>query len=92
MGYPSGSIALAGQDPRQFTWLPDTSTALTDVSSDRQGSQTGWVAVLHVSGDRIEARKVPVEYGVDTTGVRLVPLPSGRVVLVTTDAVSFFDA
>ena len=52
---------------------------------------TGWVSVLRVEGTRIVDRKVPVEYGADTTQVRLVPLPSGKVVLVTGEAVSFFD-
>ncbi len=89
--FPSSSRALAGQDPRQFTWLPDRSTALTVVSSEWQGSMTGWVSVLRVEGDRIVDHKVPVEYGEDTAQVRLVPLPSGKVVLVTGEAVSFFD-
>ena len=34
---------------------------------------------------------VEVEYGVEVADVRIVPLPDGRVVLVTGDAVSFFD-
>jgi hypothetical protein len=71
--------------------LPDRSTALTVVSSASFGSQTGWIAVLHVDGDRMTWRTVPVEYGADTVGVRLVPLPSGKVVLVTGESVSFFD-
>lgn len=92
--FSSGSQALAGQDPRQFTWLPGRSTALTVVSgmSGWEGSQTGWVAVLHVTGDQMTVRKVPVEYGQDVSGVRLVPLPSGKVALVTGETVSFFEA
>ena len=35
---------------------------------------------------------VPVEYGDEVTAVRLVPLADGRVVLVTGDDASFFDA
>ena len=89
--FPATSRALAGQDPRQFTWLPDRSTALTVVSSGWEGSQTGWVSVLRVAGDRIVARRVTVEYGADVAQVRLVPLPSGKVVLVTGETVSFFD-
>ena len=42
-------------------------------------------------GDRMTERKVPVEYGTDTYGVRLVPLPSGKVALVTGESVSFFE-
>jgi hypothetical protein len=89
--YPNGSQAMAGQDPRQFTWLADRSTALTVVSSGGYGSSTGWVSVLRVDGDSITGHDVPVEYGADTAQVRLVPLPSGKVVLVTGEAVSFFD-
>ena len=35
---------------------------------------------------------VDVEYGDEVDEVRLVPLPDGRVVLVTGDGVSFFRA
>jgi hypothetical protein len=34
---------------------------------------------------------VEVEHGADVDSVRLVPLPDGRVVLLTGDGVSFFD-
>ena len=34
---------------------------------------------------------VEVEYGDEVDDVRLVPLPDGRVVLVTGDDVSFFE-
>ena len=90
--FRNGSQAMAGQDPRQFTWLPDRSTALTVVSSSTGTSSTGWVSVLKVDGDSITSHDVPVEYGADTAQVRLVPLPSGKVVLVTGESVSFFDA
>ncbi len=52
---------------------------------------TGYVSVLEVDHGRLHNRLVPVEYGVEVSQVRLVPLPSGKVVLVTGDAVSFFD-
>jgi hypothetical protein len=89
--YQNGSQAMAGQDPRQFTWLADRSTALTVVSSGGYGASTGWVSVLRVDGNSITSHDVPVEYGADTAQVRLVPLPSGKVVLVTGEAVSFFE-
>ncbi|MGI8645966.1 MAG: beta-propeller domain-containing protein [Nocardioides sp.] len=88
--YPKGSAALAGQDPRQFTWLPDQRTALTVVSEGMEGT-TGSVSVLRVDGGRLTNRLVEVEYGTEVSQVRLVPLPTGRVVLVTGDTVSFFD-
>ena len=79
----------AAVDPRQFTWLPDRRRALTVVSSGEYG-QTGYVSVLHVGDGTMTNRMVEVEYGVEVGAVRLVPLPDGRVVLVTGDAVSFF--
>ncbi len=88
--YAKGSVAAAAADPRQFTWLPDHDTALAVVSKGWQG-RTGWVSVLSVEGDRLENRMVEVEYGNDVDSVRLVPLPDGRVVLMTGEDVSFFD-
>jgi hypothetical protein len=91
--YRRGSLAGAGTDPRQFTWLPERRTALTVVSSGYAWSQgsTGWVSVLEVDGDRLENRMVEVEHGVEVAEVRTVPLPDGRVVLMTGDGVSFLD-
>lgn len=88
--YPKNFMAGAGVDPRQFTWLPDRRTALTVVSQGWTG-RTGWVSVLSLDKGRISNRMVEVEYGDDVAEVRLVPLADGRVVLVTGDAVSFFD-
>lgn len=88
--YPKYSQAGAGIDPRQFTWLPDRRTALTVVSQGWKG-RTGWVSVLTLDGGTMTNRLVEVEYGDEITQVRLVPLADGRVVLVTGDAVSFFD-
>ena len=89
--YPRYSQAGAGVDPRQFTWLPDRRTALTVVSQGWKG-RTGWVSVLTLEGGSMSNRLVEVEYGDEVAEVRLVPLADGRVVLVTGDAVSFFDA
>ncbi len=88
--YRKDSVAAAGSDPRQFTWLPEQDTALTVVSQGWEGT-TGWVSVLEVSGDGLANRMVEVEHGSDVGEVRLVPLPDGRVVLVTADDVAFFD-
>ena len=49
VSYPEGSTALAGQDPRQFTWLPDQRTALTVVTEGYDGT-TGYVSVLRGRG------------------------------------------
>ncbi len=87
--YDRDTTAGAGVDPRQFTWLPDRRTALT-VIADFAG-RTGWVSVLTVEDSRLENRMVEVEYGDEIGQVRTVPMPDGRVVLVTGDEVSFFD-
>ena len=86
--YAAGSRAQAGQDPRQFTWLPDRRTALTVISQGDLGT-TGWVSVLRVEGGELTNRMVEVEYGEEVAQVRLVPLVTGKVVLVTGDGVSF---
>ena len=88
--YRKGSVAAAAADPRQFTWLPDRDTALTVVSQGWVG-RTGWVSVLTVDGGALSNRMVQVEYGSDIDAVRLVPLPDGRVVLLTGEDVSFFE-
>ena len=88
--YPKHSMAGAGMDPRQFTWLPDRRTALTVVSQGWRG-RTGWVSVLSLAGGTLSNRMVEVEYGDEIAQIRLVPLADGRVVLVTGDDVSFFD-
>jgi hypothetical protein len=88
--YRSGSVAGAATDPRQFTWLPDRQTALAVVWDGWEG-RTGWVSVLEVDGDRLAQRLVEVEHGADVAHVRTVPLPDGRVALVTDDGVTFLD-
>ena len=88
--YPRFSQALAGLDPRQFTWLPEQRTALTVVSQGWEG-RTGWVSVLTLDGGAMENRMVEVEHGSDVDQVRLVPTADERVVLVTADDVSFFE-
>lgn len=86
--YGEGTTALAGADPRQFTWLRDQHTALTVISKGDRG-RTGYVSVLKLRNGKISNRMIEAEYGNDVADVRLVPLPSGKVVLVTGDDVSF---
>lgn len=88
--YPRDSQAGAATDPRQFTWLPDRRIALTVVSEGWEG-RTGWVSVLRLDDGRMTGELLPVEHGDEIAEVRLVPLPSGEVVLVTGDDVSFLD-
>jgi hypothetical protein len=88
--YPKDSQAGAGVDPRQFTWLPDQRVALTVVSEGWTGT-TGWVSVLSLDDGSMTNRMVEVEHGSDVADVRLVPLSSGKVALVTGEDVSFFD-
>ncbi|WP_374457775.1 beta-propeller domain-containing protein [Nocardioides sp.] len=87
--YAKGSVAGAGADPRQFTWLPEQRVALTVVSQGWTGT-TGWVSVLSLDDARMTNRMVEVEHGTDVADVRLVPLASGKVALVTGEDVSFF--
>jgi hypothetical protein len=85
------SQALAAQDPRQLTWLPDGRTVLTVVADYGKRGNIGYVSVLTVGEGELANRMVPVEYGDEINAVRLVPLADGRVVLVTGDDASFFD-
>ncbi len=93
VGYGPETEALAGVDPRQFTWLPERRTALTVVARG-YGSRTGFVSVLELVDGRFVTRLVEVEYGDEVADVRLVPLTSGpaagEVVLVTGDDVRRF--
>ena len=47
--------------------------------------------MLSLGGGQLDNRMVEVEYGSDVNEVRLVPLPDGRVVLVTGGDAEFFD-
>ncbi len=90
LSYAPGTQALAGADPRQFTWLPDERTLLTVISQGWNG-RTGWVSVVTLDRGRLTNRMVEADYGNDVAEIRTVPLPDGRVVLVTGDDVAFFD-
>jgi hypothetical protein len=88
--YDAGSQALATQDPRQLTWLPDGRTVLSVIAEYGKRGNVGYVSVLTLGEGRMSNRMVEVEYGDEVTDVRLVPLPDGRVVLTTGDDASFF--
>ena len=47
--------------------------------------------VLMNAADDLQTSLREVEYGSEVDQVRLVPLPAGRVVLITGDDVRFFD-
>ncbi len=86
--YGRNTFARAGEDPRQFTWLPGKRTALT-VIADRR-SRTGSVSVLTLADGTMTNRIVEAGSG-NVEQVRTLPLPDDRVVLVTEDDVEFLD-
>ncbi|WP_110240890.1 beta-propeller domain-containing protein [Nocardioides gilvus] len=90
VAYPAHTYAAAGQDPRQFTWLPEKRTALT-VITDPWDGRTAWVSTLRVRSGKLQESRTRVTYGDNAALVRTVPLASGKVVLVTDDEVTFFD-
>ena len=90
LNYQRNSQALAGLDPRQFTWLPEERTLLTVVSKGWTG-RTGWVSVVTIDDGQLTNRMVEADYGNDVAEIRTVPMPDGRVVLVTGEDVEFFD-
>jgi hypothetical protein len=54
--------------------------------------QTGYVSVLTLDRGRLSNRMIEADYGYDDVAdIRLVPLPTGKVVLVTGGGVSFLD-
>jgi hypothetical protein len=83
--YGPGTSAVAAEDPRAFTWLPDHRAVLTVV----QRGSTGWLSIQHLADERLHNRMVRVEYGADIAGVRTLEIPDGRVVLVTGEGVRF---
>lgn len=85
-----GFQALAGTDPRAFTWLPEKRAVIT-VLERYAGRRVGYVAVFRLSGGQLYPRLTQVEYGDDVDDVRAVPMPDGRVVLVTGDKAQFFE-
>lgn len=76
-GFGRDAWALAGEDPRLFTWLPEHRTVLTVI----QRGRTAWLAVLGLADGRFRQRLVHAGHRADL--VRTVGLADGRVVLVT---------
>jgi hypothetical protein len=91
LSFGPGAEALATQDPRQLTWLPDGRTVLSVVVNYDGRGTVGSISVLSLGDGRMTNRMVEVEYGDEVAAVRLVPLADGRVVLVTGDDASYFD-
>jgi len=93
LSYGANSRAMAGGDPRQFTWLPAERTMLTVIQKGRGG----FVSTIEVGGGELGNTMTQVEFGSDVDEVRTVPLygagPGGsdKVVLVTGEDVAFFD-
>ncbi|GAA3654633.1 hypothetical protein GCM10022237_13170 [Nocardioides ginsengisoli] len=91
ISYGSDSQALAGGDPRTFTWLPSHRTILTVVERWAGDRRVGYLSVLRLAGGRLHEHRMAVEYGDDVDLVRAVPMPDGRVVLVTGEKAQFFE-
>ncbi|HWI43617.1 MAG TPA: beta-propeller domain-containing protein [Nocardioides sp.] len=88
--YGRGTQALAATDPRAFTWLPDHRTAITVVEK-WASRRIGYVSVLRLKDMRFHEHRLAVEYGDDVDLVRAVPVPDGRVVLVTGEKAQFLE-
>jgi hypothetical protein len=86
--YPAGSIAEAGLEPHQVTWLPASRTLLTVVSQG-YGGPRAWISVLRIQHGALRGHLVPVDAPSGPNGIRTVPLADGRVVLVTPSSVRF---
>jgi len=84
--YPAGSIARAGADPHQVTWLPGQDTLLT-VIGGAYGQARSWVSVLTIHDGTLDERRIAVPGAADVNDVRTLPLADGRVVLVAGDSV-----
>ncbi|TWH01941.1 beta propeller domain-containing protein [Nocardioides sp. J9] len=82
--------ALAGTDPRAFTWLPDERTVVT-VLERRARTRVGYVSIIRLVDGELRQRLQQVEYGADVDLVRAVPLPDGRVVLATGEQAQFLE-
>ena len=87
---PPGSIAQAGMQPHQVTWLPDSGTLLT-VVSDGYGGRV-WVSVLTVGDGSLARPAGPARADRQTSPASArCRSPDGRVVLVAGDAVRFLQ-
>ncbi|MEX0428059.1 beta-propeller domain-containing protein [Nocardioides sp. DS6] len=85
--FAPGATALAAEDARSFTWLPDHRTVLTVVQHGRKG----YLVTLWLHHGRFHTSRTLVEYGDDVAAVRTIGTADGRVLLVTGESVRFFD-
>jgi hypothetical protein len=83
--FGTGTTAVAGNDPRAFTWLPEHRTVLTVIRHGR----AGYLAILKLHGGKLHTTTVPVGHGSDVDQARTIGLPDGRVLLVTASGVRF---
>jgi hypothetical protein len=90
--YPDSIQVMAGQDPRQFTWVPERQKGYAIVARyGPTGGVSGWISTLRVGEDgSLHRRSVRATDGYDdVAALRTVPLPDGRVTLVTEDSARF---
>lgn len=88
-GFGRDTQLVASWDPRAFTYLPESRTVLTVLSSWRDGRTR--LVVLGVAEDgTLTERSGRVVGGWDGSRVRTLPLPAGRVAVVTDDGVWLF--
>lgn len=81
-GFGRDTEFLASWDPRALTYLPETRTVLATLSDWRRGGTR--LVVLEVGEEgRLHPRETRKVAGWDGARVRTLPLPDGRVALVT---------
>jgi len=85
--YARGTYPLAESDPRSFTWLPAHRAALAVIDHGRHA----YLSVLRAHDGRLHNRMIPVGSVDQAGGVRTLPLPGGRFVLVAGNDVRFLD-
>ena len=90
LSYRPGTRLVAASDPRAFTWLPGSRTALS-VLTRGWGARTGWLSVVRLDDGMLSQELLEVEHGSDVERVRLVRLPDTRVLLVTGDDASLLE-
>jgi hypothetical protein len=81
LGFGQQSSLPAIDDPRGFTWLPDSRTAITSVSSWTT-DRARLVALQVTESGRLEARDLATNVG---WNARTLPLDDGRIALVDED-------
>lgn len=83
----SRSQAMATEDPRAFTWLPERGLALTVLQKGR----SVYLATIKVAEGALTSQLERVEYGDDARYVRTIELSDGRVALVTGEDVRLLN-